>query len=36
MGKKGKVEGNNLGKALIRGRFGSSRNKKDIDLSMVT
>ncbi|XP_060829287.1 large subunit GTPase 1 homolog [Bombus pascuorum] len=35
MGKKGKVEGNNLGKALIRGRFGSSRNKKDVDLSML-
>ncbi|XP_034180952.1 nucleostemin 3 [Osmia lignaria lignaria] len=35
MGKKGKAEGGNLGKALIRDRFGSSRNRKNVGSSML-
>ncbi|OAD52903.1 Large subunit GTPase 1 like protein [Eufriesea mexicana] len=35
MGRKGKVGSGNLGKALIRDRFGSSRNKKHVDSSMI-
>ncbi|CAK9801195.1 Large subunit GTPase 1 homolog [Anthophora quadrimaculata] len=35
MGKKGKGEGGNLGKALIRNRFGPSKNRKNADSSML-
>lgn len=35
MGKKGKSGGGNLGKALIRDRFGSSRIKRNADSSML-
>ncbi|XP_017891105.1 large subunit GTPase 1 homolog [Ceratina calcarata] len=35
MGKKGKAGGSNLGKALIRDRFGSSRNKRNAESSML-
>ncbi|XP_076231855.1 nucleostemin 3 [Calliopsis andreniformis] len=35
MGKKGKGVGGNLGKALIRDRFGSSRSKRNADSSML-
>lgn len=29
MGKKGKAGGNNLGKSLIKDRFGSRKNKRN-------
>ncbi|CAL7938844.1 unnamed protein product [Xylocopa violacea] len=35
MGKKGKAGSGNLGKALIRDRFGPSRNKRNADSSML-
>lgn len=35
MGKKGKAGSGNLGKALIRDRFGSSKNKKNAGSSML-
>lgn len=36
MGKKGKIKSGNLGKSLIRDRFNSSRNKRNVDSSMVS
>ncbi|KAK9294770.1 hypothetical protein QLX08_010712 [Tetragonisca angustula] len=35
MGKKGKIGGSNLGKALIKDRFNSSRNKRNVNSSML-
>lgn len=35
MGKKGKIGGSNLGKALIKDRFNSSRNKRKVNSSML-
>ncbi|XP_076228352.1 WD repeat domain 33 isoform X2 [Nomia melanderi] len=35
MGKKGKTVGGNLGKALIRDRFGSVKHKKHDDMTMI-
>ncbi|XP_076294747.1 nucleostemin 3 [Lasioglossum baleicum] len=35
MGKKGKAGGGNLGKALIRDRFGSVKHKKHDDMTMI-